>query len=135
MRFLCISDIHGHAAALRRVGCGPQATVLIGDTPYDVEAGARAGVAVIAFRSGGWSDAPLQGALALYDGAAGRLLAQALHSQVEMHEAYGGIVPELASRLREAMRSKLPRARSVVDDRGCTPRRCASSRPSSGRTT
>ena len=58
------------AAALRRVGCGPQATVLIGDTPYDVEAGARAGVAVIAFRSGGWSDAPLQGALALYDGAA-----------------------------------------------------------------
>ncbi|HJS37602.1 MAG TPA: tRNA (adenosine(37)-N6)-threonylcarbamoyltransferase complex transferase subunit TsaD, partial [Burkholderiales bacterium] len=31
--------------------------------------------------------------VALYDGAAGRLLAQALHSQVEMHEAYGGVVP------------------------------------------
>ena len=60
----------GKTFPLRRVGCGPQATVLIGDTPYDVEAGARAGVAVIAFRSGGWSDAPLQGALALYDGAA-----------------------------------------------------------------
>ncbi|MBT9490069.1 MAG: tRNA (adenosine(37)-N6)-threonylcarbamoyltransferase complex transferase subunit TsaD, partial [Rubrivivax sp.] len=27
-----------------------------------------------------------------------RLLAQALHSQADMHEAYGGVVPELASR-------------------------------------
>jgi N6-L-threonylcarbamoyladenine synthase len=35
--------------------------------------------------------------VALYDSAAG-LLAQALHSQVDMHQAYGGVVPELASR-------------------------------------
>src|SRR5690606_41582519 len=35
--------------------------------------------------------------VALYDTRAG-LLAQALHSQVEMHERYGGVVPELASR-------------------------------------
>jgi N6-L-threonylcarbamoyladenine synthase len=35
--------------------------------------------------------------IALLDDQAG-LLAQALHSQVEMHEAYGGVVPELASR-------------------------------------
>ena len=27
-----------------------------------------------------------------------RLLADALYSQVEMHQAYGGVVPELASR-------------------------------------
>ena len=27
-----------------------------------------------------------------------RLLGHALHSQVRMHEAYGGVVPELASR-------------------------------------
>jgi N6-L-threonylcarbamoyladenine synthase len=27
-----------------------------------------------------------------------RLLAQALHSQISMHQAYGGVVPELASR-------------------------------------
>ena len=33
--------------------------------------------------------------VALYDGA---LLAHAVHSQVAMHEAYGGVVPELASR-------------------------------------
>jgi N6-L-threonylcarbamoyladenine synthase len=36
--------------------------------------------------------------VALYDGAAGRLAAHAVHSQVAMHEAYGGVVPELASR-------------------------------------
>jgi N6-L-threonylcarbamoyladenine synthase len=35
--------------------------------------------------------------LALFDSADG-LLAHALHSQVAMHEAYGGVVPELASR-------------------------------------
>jgi N6-L-threonylcarbamoyladenine synthase len=35
--------------------------------------------------------------VALYDSARG-LLAHALHSQVAMHEEYGGVVPELASR-------------------------------------
>src|SRR5204862_7818011 len=35
--------------------------------------------------------------LAVYDTKRG-LLAHALHSQVAMHEAYGGVVPELASR-------------------------------------
>jgi N6-L-threonylcarbamoyladenine synthase len=35
--------------------------------------------------------------IALYDDAAG-LLAHRLHSQVDMHDAYGGVVPELASR-------------------------------------
>ncbi|TMH29317.1 MAG: tRNA (adenosine(37)-N6)-threonylcarbamoyltransferase complex transferase subunit TsaD [Betaproteobacteria bacterium] len=35
--------------------------------------------------------------LALYDSSQG-LLAHALHSQAEMHQAYGGVVPELASR-------------------------------------
>src|SRR5260364_289014 len=35
--------------------------------------------------------------LALYSGRHG-LLAHALHSQVEMHRAYGGVVPEMASR-------------------------------------
>ncbi|MFA7505882.1 MAG: tRNA (adenosine(37)-N6)-threonylcarbamoyltransferase complex transferase subunit TsaD [Burkholderiaceae bacterium] len=35
--------------------------------------------------------------VALYD-TRGGLLAQALHSQVAMHERYGGVVPELASR-------------------------------------
>jgi N6-L-threonylcarbamoyladenine synthase len=49
--------------------------------------------------------------LALYDGAAGGLLAHAVHSQVAMHEAYGGVVPELAS--RDHLRRMVPLAREV----------------------
>ena len=41
---------------------------MIGDTPYDVEAASRAGVDAIAFRCGGWRDADLRGAIAIYDG-------------------------------------------------------------------
>jgi phosphoglycolate phosphatase-like HAD superfamily hydrolase len=41
---------------------------MIGDTPYDVEAAARAGVATVVLRCGGWSDADLKGAAAIYDG-------------------------------------------------------------------
>ena len=40
------------------------------------------------------------------------LLAQALHSQVEMHAEYGGVVPELAS--RDHIRRVLPLAREVL---------------------
>jgi HAD superfamily hydrolase (TIGR01509 family) len=55
-------------AALDRAKAAPQDAVMIGDTPYDIEAAARAGVASIAFRSGGWTDADLKGATAIYDG-------------------------------------------------------------------
>ena len=44
-------------------------------------------------------------AAALYDTDAG-LLGHALHSQVDMHQAYGGVVPELAS--RDHIRRLLP---------------------------
>jgi HAD superfamily hydrolase (TIGR01509 family) len=54
-------------AALEQIGLPPEAVVLVGDTPYDVEAAARAGVAVIALRCGGWSDGDLHGAAAVYD--------------------------------------------------------------------
>jgi phosphoglycolate phosphatase-like HAD superfamily hydrolase len=57
-------------AALERLGLQPAAVVMIGDTPYDVEAAARAGVKAIAFRSGGWADDRLRGAIAIYDGPA-----------------------------------------------------------------
>ena len=40
------------------------------------------------------------------------LLSQALYSQVEMHAAYGGVVPELAS--RDHIRRVLPLARDVL---------------------
>jgi N6-L-threonylcarbamoyladenine synthase len=44
------------------------------------------------------------------------LLAHALHSQVEMHQAYGGVVPELAS--RDHIRRVLPLARQVLAEAG-----------------
>ena len=47
-----------------------------------------------------------------------RLLAEALHSQVALHAAYGGVVPELAS--RDHIRRVLPLARQVLADAGCT---------------
>jgi HAD superfamily hydrolase (TIGR01509 family) len=55
-------------AALDRIALPAAEVLMLGDTPYDVEAAGRAGVGVIAFRCGGWSDAELAGALALYDG-------------------------------------------------------------------
>jgi HAD superfamily hydrolase (TIGR01509 family) len=54
-------------AALERLSLPPEAVVLIGDTRYDVEAGNRAGVGVVAVRCGGWSDEDLQGAIAIFD--------------------------------------------------------------------
>jgi N6-L-threonylcarbamoyladenine synthase len=48
----------------------------------------------------------------LYDTDAMRLLAHALHSQVAMHEAYGGVVPELAS--RDHIRRVVPLAREAL---------------------
>ncbi len=50
--------------------------------------------------------------IAVYDAAAGRLLAHAIHSQVAMHEAYGGVVPELAS--RDHVRRLVPLTREVL---------------------
>jgi len=46
-----------------------------------------------------------------------QLLAQALHSQVDMHQAYGGVVPELAS--RDHIRRVLPLTRQVLAQAGC----------------
>ncbi|MES2182540.1 MAG: tRNA (adenosine(37)-N6)-threonylcarbamoyltransferase complex transferase subunit TsaD [Pseudomonadota bacterium] len=51
--------------------------------------------------------------LALYDTEHG-LLAHALHSQVEMHAEYGGVVPELAS--RDHIRRVLPLTELVLND-------------------
>lgn len=51
--------------------------------------------------------------LALYDTQRG-LLAHALHSQVAMHEAYGGVVPELAS--RDHIRRAIPLLEQTLAD-------------------
>jgi HAD superfamily hydrolase (TIGR01509 family) len=55
------------SAALKKSGAPANEAILIGDTPYDLEAAARAGVAMIAVRSGGWGDGDLRDALAVYD--------------------------------------------------------------------
>jgi N6-L-threonylcarbamoyladenine synthase len=46
------------------------------------------------------------------------LLAEALHSQAAMHEAYGGVVPELAS--RDHIRRVVPLTRQVMAQAGMT---------------
>ena len=56
-------------AALAKLHVPPTAAVMIGDTPYDVEAAKRAGVPAVAVRCGGWGDDDLTGARAIYDDA------------------------------------------------------------------
>lgn len=53
-------------AALAKLGIAPEQVMMIGDTPYDIEAAARVGVRTIALRCGGWRDDGLTGAVAVY---------------------------------------------------------------------
>jgi HAD superfamily hydrolase (TIGR01509 family) len=62
-------------AALDRLHCASEGTLAVGDTPYDVQAAERAGIAIIAVRCGGWDDRELQGAREIVDSPAD-LLAQ-----------------------------------------------------------
>lgn len=57
-------------AALRRAGARPEDAIMLGDTPYDVDAAKSAGVQVVALRCGGWNDEDLAGADAIYDSPA-----------------------------------------------------------------
>ena len=50
--------------------------------------------------------------IALYDSRAG-LLANVLHSQIELHEGFGGVVPELAS--RDHIRKIVPLTRTALE--------------------
>lgn len=50
--------------------------------------------------------------VALYDSAAHKVVAHAVHTQASMHEAYGGVVPELAS--RDHIRRLVPLTRKVL---------------------
>jgi HAD superfamily hydrolase (TIGR01509 family) len=54
-------------AALQSAGAAPEGAIMLGDTPYDVEASLRAGVRIVAVRCGGWDDRALEGAVAVYD--------------------------------------------------------------------
>ena len=55
-------------AALRKSGRTAAHCIMLGDTPYDIEAARRARVPCIALRCGGlWDDKSLGGAVAIYD--------------------------------------------------------------------
>jgi HAD superfamily hydrolase (TIGR01509 family) len=57
-------------AALAKAGVAPHEALVVGDTPYDIEAADQAGIRTVAVRSGLFSDAALQGAIAIYDNVA-----------------------------------------------------------------
>lgn len=57
-------------------------------------------------------------AVAVYDSAAG-LLSHRLYSQVSLHQAYGGVVPELAS--RDHVKRLLPLVREALEAAGTQP--------------
>lgn len=57
-------------AALNAIKLSAEEVVMVGDTPYDIKAAAKAGVRCIAVRTGGWADDDLQGAMAIYDNPA-----------------------------------------------------------------
>jgi len=60
-------------AAIEESGISSKHLIMIGDTPYDVEAAGKARVRTIAFRCGGWGDDALKGAAEIYDGPANLL--------------------------------------------------------------
>jgi N6-L-threonylcarbamoyladenine synthase len=59
-----------------------------------------------------------ESAAAVYDDAAG-LLSHEIHSQIDLHRIYGGVVPELAS--RDHVRRLLPLLRTALADAKTTP--------------
>ena len=54
-------------AALKKGALSPESAVMLGDTPYDVEAALSANVQCVALLSGGWNAEALRGASAIYE--------------------------------------------------------------------
>lgn len=54
-------------AALDSIALPAGDVMMLGDTPYDIEAARKLGVGTIALRCGGWDDEGLKGAVAVYD--------------------------------------------------------------------
>lgn len=65
------SDIIG--VALHKMGCAAEQVLMLGDTPYDIEAAQKADVRTVAVLSGGWQTDELVGAIAHYQDAAALL--------------------------------------------------------------
>lgn len=56
--------------ALRKAGLEAADAIVVGDSPFDLQAAAKAGMRAVAVRSGGFSDDALTGAVAIYDDVA-----------------------------------------------------------------
>jgi phosphoglycolate phosphatase-like HAD superfamily hydrolase len=56
-------------------GCAADEVLVVGDTPYDIEAASKCGISTVALRSGKFSDEALRtaGAMCLYDDVAALL--------------------------------------------------------------
>jgi HAD superfamily hydrolase (TIGR01509 family) len=54
-------------AALDKINIPATQVLMVGDTPYDIEAATKAGVKTVAVRCGGWQDADLKNAIAIYN--------------------------------------------------------------------
>jgi HAD superfamily hydrolase (TIGR01549 family) len=54
-------------AALDSIGLPAGEVMMLGDTPYDIQAARKLGVGTVALRCGGWDDEALKGAVAVYD--------------------------------------------------------------------
>jgi HAD superfamily hydrolase (TIGR01509 family) len=57
-------------AAVKKIGFKPDELVMIGDTPYDVEAAIGAHVRLIGVLTGGWTREELSGAVSVYEDTA-----------------------------------------------------------------
>jgi membrane protein len=53
--------------AARKAEVAPAQAIVVGDTPYDIEAATAAGIRTVAVRSGLFPDQQLSGAIAIYD--------------------------------------------------------------------
>ena len=54
-------------AGQKKLGLSSGEILMLGDTPYDIQAAQAASVRTVAFRCGGWSDEALASALKIYD--------------------------------------------------------------------
>ncbi len=57
-------------AAVKKSGFAPDELIMLGDTPYDVQAAIGAHVNLVGVLSGGWTKEELSGAIAIYDNPA-----------------------------------------------------------------
>ena len=57
-------------AALQRAGAPAEQAIMLGDTPYDVQAARHAGIAIVGVESGGWRPEDLRDAVEVHPGVA-----------------------------------------------------------------